>query len=134
MTIAIRRVTPTQAASLVGPVAYTQDQINRHLTSTTHIEAGFIDGELVAVWGIIPPTMLSDQAYIWVYTTEHMTGHEFVLVRHSQRVVEKFLEQFSTIVGVTDRYARRSRRWLEWLGAVYGEAEGELVPFVIRRK
>lgn len=134
MSVAIQRVNPAEAARLVGGVAYTKDQINRHLLATTHIEAGFIDGKFVAVWGVIPPTMVSDQAYIWVYTTMDLVGHEFVFIRNSQRMVEKFLKEFSTIVGVTEIDNKRAVRWLKWLGAEYGEPQDGYMPFVIRRK
>lgn len=134
MTTVIRRIGPHEAADLVGDVAYPKGEINRHLLSTTHIEAGYVDGILVAIWGLIPPTIVSNQAYIWVYTTAGLEGHEFIFVRQSQKVVKKFLEEYDTIVGVTEVGEDRSIRWLKWLGAEYGVPQGKWKPFVIRRK
>lgn len=93
-----------------------------------------VKGELYCIWGLIPPTLLSDRAYLWLHTTEAVEGNEFVLVRRSQIELAKMLEQFPTIVGHCAVDAARSIRWLGWLGAVFGPPEGKLIPFVIRSK
>ena len=44
------------------------------------------------------------------------------------------LEQFKSIVGVVLMGNKRSIRWLKWLGAEFGEPNGKLIPFTIRKK
>jgi hypothetical protein len=97
------------------------------------IWAGFINDELAGIWGIIPPTMLSYQAYLWLYSTDVMAEHEFRLVRHSQVVIEKILDEYPSIVGHAVIGSDRSIRWLKWLGAKFGPPQGTLVPFRISR-
>lgn len=96
---------------------------------------GKIDGKTVCVWGMVPPTLLSDQAYIWLFTHDELVReHQFVFVRRSQRMIEQMLEEYPRIVGHCLVDSQRSIRWLKWLGATFGPPTGMLVPFEIRKK
>lgn len=94
-----------------------------------------IEGEFIGMWGVIPPTLLSDHAYMWVYTNEKVKDHQFVFIRHSQIAIAKVLEEWKIVHGHAVAGQDKSIRWLKWLGAKFGEPEGELIPFtIIRRK
>ena len=95
--------------------------------------AGLIDKKLACLWGLIPPTLLSNQAYLWLYTTDVIKEHQFILVRHSQRVMEEILEQYPSVCGTVIAGNSKSIRWLKWLGAKFGEPDGMNVPFRITR-
>jgi hypothetical protein len=92
------------------------------------------DDEILCYMGLIPPTLLSDRAYLWLRTTEAMSEHIFVFVRYSQRVLAEMLQDFPAIGGHCEVSATKSIRWLKWLGANFGVPEGQLVPFTIRAK
>lgn len=96
--------------------------------------AGHIDGALACVWGIIPPTLMSSRAYLWLFVTPDMKGHEFLLVRHSQRQIERLLEEYSMLEGLTDKSADKSIRWLEWLGAEFYPHNDKFLRFEIRKR
>jgi hypothetical protein len=100
---------------------------------STDIWAGFVDGGLVCIWGVIPPTLLSQQAYMWLFTTDLIKQHQFLLVRHSQVVIEQVLEEYQSVVGHVIIGSDKSIRWLKWLGAKFGPPSGSLVPFRISR-
>lgn len=102
--------------------------------ATTQYWMGIKDGEVVCIWGIVPPTLSSDNAYLWLYTTPALEGNEFVFVRHSQRAVEEILRTYPRIVGHATVGADRSIRWLRWLGAKFDEPVDSLIPFTIRTK
>lgn len=106
---------------------------HRFVMASSTLWAGVYNGRLICVLGLVPPTLLSDRAYLWFHATE-AAKDQFLIVRHSQIVVRKMLEMYPTIVGQCEVSAERSIRWLKWLGASFGEPEGQLVPFVIRRK
>ncbi len=93
-----------------------------------------IAGEFIGMWGTIPPTLLSDYAYMWVYTNEKVKNHEFVFIRHSQIAIAQVLEEWREVHGHAEASASKSIRWLKWLGAEFLEPEGKLIPFIIRRK
>lgn len=104
------------------------------LSASRIIYQGKIDGELACIWGLVPPTIMSNQAYIWLYTTEVADEHTFILVRYSQHMIEKMLEEFEALTGHCKAGDDRAIRWMKWLGAEFGKPQGKLVPFVIRRK
>lgn len=103
--------------------------------ASSHIWVGLIDDQFACIWGLIPPSLLSNQAYLWLYTTDVIKEHQFVLVRHSQLVMEKVLKQYQSVVGhaAVHNDGGRSVRWLKWLGAKFGEPDGSGVPFRITR-
>ncbi|SRR6266852_3901821 len=93
---------------------------------------GYVDGDLVCCWGLIPPSFLSNQAYIWMWASGSVP-HQFLFVRHSQRQVKKFLERYDSIVGQCKLNAHSAQRWLKWLGAEFGDPRDGTRPFVINR-
>lgn len=100
-----------------------------------HMWVGRFDGEAACIFGVICPTMLSDTAYLWLHCDqESVAGNQFLFIRYSQRVMDWLLEEYTTVVGYTHVDARKSIRWLKWLGARFGEPDGKRIPFCIRRK
>lgn len=95
---------------------------------------GKIDGKVACVWGLVPPTIMSDKAYIWLWTTSVADEHTFILVRNSQHMVQRMLEEYDSLIGHCRIGDDRAIRWMKWLRAEFGEPQGMLVPFVIRRR
>ncbi len=95
---------------------------------------GIVDGEVACVWGLIPPTLLSNRAYLWLLTTDLVENHKFLFVRNSQRYIEFALKVWPEIFGDCVVGNHSAKRWLGWLGAEFGETKGNLIPFVIRKK
>lgn len=114
--------------------AQTKSRMDDVLEATTQIWYGTVDDEIACIWGLIPPSFLSNQVYMWLYTTELVKDHTFLFVRYSQRAVEQILKEYEIIIGDCLVEARRSHRWLKWLGAEFGEADGKKIPFRIMRK
>ena len=140
MTVAVERIDRRQVMDLISQVdevSLSEDEkvtFRRCLVQTTTVWMGLADGKLVCIWGLIPPTMLSDTAYLWLYTTGAIRGHEFLFVRHSQRAVEGMLLLYPNIIGITRVGNDQTIRWLKWLGAVFSEPSGSVLPFTIRKK
>lgn len=111
------------------------DERNFHLcmTRSSGLWGGMIDGQLVCLWGLVPPSLMSNSAYLWLYTLETMQGHEFLFVRYSQRVIEHMLQLFPTITGAVSKNNPKAQRWLKWLGAEFEFSAGEMIPFEIRK-
>ena len=103
------------------------------LRTSSQVFIGKIAGELICSWGLIPPSLMSNQAYLWLYTTPMLAQHKFLFIRHSQRVVEGILETYPTIVGHVAIGNDLAFRWLRWLGATFGVPNGKLVPFRIEK-
>lgn len=109
-------------------------RFQRAMLATTIVWGGRYNGDIRCLWGLIPPTLLSEEAYLWLHVIEPVADCEFLFVRHSQKAVAKALERFPQIVGHCEVGEDRSIRWVKWLGGVFGEPHGQLVPFVIRKQ
>lgn len=94
----------------------------------------WVDGEVACVWGVIPPTVLSDNAWLWLLHTDIADKHKFLLVRYSQRYIEEALKRYPIIIGDCDIGNKSARKWVEWLGAEFAPPVGGKIPFVIRTK
>lgn len=106
--------------------------LNRSIYNSSNIWLGEEDGRVLCFWGLIPPTILSDIAYLWLYTAPELVEHKFLLVRHSQKAVKEMLKLYPTIVGHGQNGNDRSLAWLRWMGAEFGKPQGRLIPFEIR--
>jgi len=104
------------------------------LKMSTTLWVGLVDDALACLWGVIPPTLMSNDAYLWLYTTPLVEDHQFTFVRRSQIVIKELLEQYDRLVGYCLLSADRSIKWLSWLGAEFGRRDGTKVAFVIRKK
>jgi len=69
-----------------------------HCQKLGEVWIGYVDGHFVCCWGLIPPSFLSNQAYIWMWALESVP-HQFLFVRHSQIQVRKFLRRYASITG-----------------------------------
>jgi hypothetical protein len=110
-----------------------QETMHRAIMNSTRMWLGEDDGKIIAMWGLIPPTLLSDEAYLWLFTTKHLQSHVFMFIRHSQRAMKEMLREYPIIVGHAKLDALRSRQWLRWLGAEFGDPVGNnIIPFTIK--
>jgi len=100
--------------------------------SLGEVYTGFIDGEFCCCWGLIPPSWLSQQAYLWMWAPEPIR-HQFLFIRHSQIQVQRMLERFDTIVGHTKTTSRSAQKWLHWLGAEFHPYTKDILSFEIKR-
>jgi len=138
MSTIIQQVTDVQARNVIRCLTLTEEEVwamEYCFSMSSVIWVGFIDGELACIWGLIPPTLLSNQAYLWLYTTSVIQGHSFILVRHSQLMMEEILKRYKSVVGhvMFGKGDSKAVRWLKWLGAKFGEPEAKGVPFRITR-
>jgi hypothetical protein len=120
--------------SPVASVPNAERTLRRWLKASNETWFGMHDGEVACIWGLAPPSTISDRAYLWLLTTDLVEQHKFLFVRHSQVAIEDALKRYSKIVGHVEVGNTSARRWLKWLGADIGPPEGKFSPFVIRRK
>lgn len=139
MKIMVRNDTATNLSDIVrrSPVSHVADAertLRECMKRSIEVRYGMLDGEVACMWGLIPPTLLSDQAYLWLLTTDIVTEHKFLFVRHSQRYVEEALHIFPNIIGDVIVGNKQALRWLRWLGAEFAAPVDGRIPFTIRTK
>jgi len=93
--------------------------------------AGMYGDELLAVFGFVPQTVLSDTAHLWVYSTPMVDDHKTIFARTSKSVINTMLDQYSEIVGYC--FTTKAMIWLRWLGAEFSPPRRSAHPFSIRR-
>lgn len=134
MSVVVQMVTKEELRELLAPKNDAEWRVYAQcIVPATETWIGLHNNRFVCAWGLIPPTLCSDQAYLWLHTTPELVGNEFLFVRHSQIAVRKMLEEYPVIKGdaVGDE---RSIRWLRWLGAEFGESTERGIPFRIRKQ
>ncbi len=78
--------------------------------------AGMYIDSLLCFVGLIPPTLMSDNAYIWCYVTREVAKHRVAFARHAKRLIAELRQTYPVIYGHC--FDERSCAWLESLGAV----------------
>jgi len=69
--VEIRRINSDEAARLTRNMTLDdtgEKTMEFCLLMSTVMWAGFIRGELACLWGVIPPSLMSNQAYAWLNT------------------------------------------------------------------
>ena len=139
MTVTVLAKAPLNTADLIrrSPVANipgAEEVLRECIYRSIEIRQGLLDGEIACAWGLIPPTLLSDTAYLWLLTTDIIAEHKFLFVRHSQRYIESALKAYPTIIGDVIGHNPSARRWLQWLGAEFAPMVMGRTPFTIKAK
>ena len=111
--------------------------LEQYLTFSAKLYIGSVDGKMCCAWGVVPPSLMSDRAYLWLFSTDAVEQYKFLFVRYSQKAIAEILEEWPIITGYCEVNSPRSIRWLKWLGAKFGEPikgkEAWFRPFEIRK-
>jgi hypothetical protein len=116
-----------------GAITKRQKDMFDYCQTLGEVYTGFVDGEFVCCWGLIPPSFLSNQAYLWMWGPEPLP-HQFVFIRQSQLQVQRMLSKYEEVIGDCLVKNRSAQKWLKWLGAEFGPPNNGALPFVIRRE
>jgi hypothetical protein len=84
---------------------------------------GFVDDEIVCMWGIDRASILCPSAFVWLLTADSIRQHPFVFVRHSQIRLAELRKRYHYIHGVVDVSNTVSVKWLRWLGFQFSDVE-----------
>lgn len=80
------------------------------------------DGKAIAMFGLIPTTILGDKAGVWLLGTEDVSTVKKSFCRYSRKVIKYFISQYPILFAQVDGRYEKTHRWLAWLGAVKGKA------------
>jgi hypothetical protein len=92
--------------------------------------AARIEGDLVALWGVVAESLLEHKAYVWMLGTPAIEHHGLAFARHSVRIINDLHKRFSLVEVHVIPSFRQSIRWIKWLG---GRKVGQDI-FVIQEK
>lgn len=120
--------------SPVADMAGAAEHLMAFAKASSAVYVGYIDGDVACIYGLMPPSLLSDRVYLWLLTTDTATEHKFVFIRHSQIVIERILAKWDTIIGDALVEDLRAIKWLGWLGAHFAPPRGAFRPFQINKQ
>lgn len=92
----------------------------------------FYAEQVLGCWGLVPPSLLSDVAYLWLHATAAAEDHVFMITRQSRIEIERVRSRYPRIWGHCLVADRKAQRWIRWLGADFGEPIGQLIPFTLK--
>lgn len=78
------------------------------------------DGEPIAMFGLVPDSILGDKAAVWLLGTDDIATVKKSFCEFSRKVIKYFVGQYPILFAQVDGRYAKTHRWLEWLGAKKG--------------
>lgn len=79
-----------------------------------------VDGNPAACYGLVPYSLVSDQAIVWCLTSYAVEREKLSYVKNTKRVIQEFLQYYPVLVNMVDARYLQSLRWLLACGADVG--------------
>lgn len=92
------------------------------------------EGDVVALWGFAPTSLLGNTAWVWMLSTPHVEQCKHIFAAGSREVMNRLLETYPNLLVNVDPAYGRALRWLRWLGFVEVAHEGPFLQMLIQRK
>lgn len=83
---------------------------------------GLIDGEPVAMFGVVRSGLLSNMGRPWLIGTDKIEKHQFAFLRRNKPYIRKMNEVFPVMENYIDPDNTVAIKWLEWMNFVMEEA------------
>jgi hypothetical protein len=77
----------------------------------------FFKDRIVAMFGVVPESLLSDHAQVWMLTSNEIDRMKIRFLKLSRKFIEFLRERYPVLQNFVDCRHERSIAWLEWLGA-----------------
>lgn len=74
-------------------------------------------GQVVAMFGIVPESLLSNRAMVWLLTTDTIYKMKISFAKLSLRVLSLMLSRYGLVYNFVDARNEQCLNWLRWLGA-----------------
>lgn len=102
--------------TLIGALEYLQ---RRSHTA----KAAYVDGELAAVWGIVPITILSDEGHPWMAATDliNIRAVQKEFIRATRRELAHAANGFSKLWNLVYAENTMAIRFIKWIGFEFDE-------------
>lgn len=114
MNAEIYQVSFEQFASMIGEHEYRSVILGRAKLAT-EILVGMLGVTPVMYLGLEPPTLLADEAYVWMIVPQ--SGHTYTLAKYAHETLETIMLKYNRLYGHC--FEEHSERWLRSLGAEF---------------
>jgi GNAT superfamily N-acetyltransferase len=99
------------------------EAIGRSLSRSLWAHAYLIDGEVAAIVGLVPSSLLSGEGCPWLLTGRPVDRHKRLFLEETRRGVERMAAEFPVLVNRVHAEYPQAIAWLRRLGFVIGPAE-----------
>jgi len=86
-------------------------------------------GKPIAMFGLVPHTILGKSASIWLLASPEMDKLQYVF-KHSRRFIALMLSHYSILENYVDAGNIQTIKWLKWCGAKLGS----IVPYGVEQQ
>ena len=130
MKVTIRHTEEGDADQLKGfhEVGNSMELLKGAIADSLECWSGLIDDEVIAIWGVTAPNVLSDDVYVWLTAGRLVELHPITFARWSHEAL-KTLSAYPKLHGLVLCDFEISKKWLRWLGFEVGVAEGQVCKF-----
>jgi len=97
--------------------------LGRSIARSLWADAYLIDGEVAAIVGLAPLSMLGGRASLWLITGRPVDRHRKTFLRLTRQRLLEVRQHWPIIVNHVHADYREAIRWLEWLGFVVASAQ-----------
>jgi hypothetical protein len=92
------------------------DALLEALAWSAEAYAGFIDGELACLFGIVPGTFLTGEAVPWLLTSSVVQRKPRAFLRASREVIADWMGKYPVLVQQVDARYAQALRWAAHVG------------------
>lgn len=100
------------AAALIEP----DEVLRRSMTASSVTWAGLVDGEVVAIFGVCPASLLTGFGVPWLVGSERLESVQITFLRHCRPVLAQMLALYPRLENFVDTRNTAAKSWLHWLG------------------
>lgn len=86
-------------------------------------KAGMADDEVVCIFGVVQPTLLSTYGMPWMLASDALVYHSRAFLRRNRAYVQQISDKHALLLNFVDARNTIAIRWLEWLGFDLEEAQ-----------
>lgn len=108
---------PADAAEVLASGGYQPlDALLDAMAWSAESYAGYIDGELACLFGVVPGTFLTGEAVPWLLTSNVVQRKPRAFLRASREVIADWLGKYPMLVQQVDARYEQALRWAERVG------------------
>lgn len=78
--------------------------------------AGIADGDVVAIFGVTPASILTGNGTPWLVASDRLEKYSRAFIRHSRPLLAGILETFPRLENYVDARNVAAKQWLHWMG------------------
>ncbi|MCC3733710.1 hypothetical protein LLS47_12305 [Rouxiella badensis] len=107
------------AAALIEP----DEVLRRSMAASTVTWAGLVDGEVVAIFGVCPASLLTGFGVPWLVGSDKLESVQVTFLRHCRPALSAIQQLYPRLENFVDARNTAAKSWLHWLGFTLQDAQ-----------